>query len=233
MRAAIYSRVSTADQSADNQHEQLRQHAAAQGWALAAEYIEIESGARSDRPQLRAMLEAARRRRFDVLLFWSLDRLTREGAARTLEILNRLHQYGVRVRSYTEEYLDSCGIFAEAVIAILAAMAQQERHRISERTRAGMERARKAGRPIGRPRRQLPATGLEEIRRGALSLAAAARAWQISPDTLRRRLRVQPSSNTATDTPASASAATSQTSEPAAAGLAGATETPAAAGAPS
>jgi DNA invertase Pin-like site-specific DNA recombinase len=74
-----------------------------------------------------------------VLLFWSLDRLRREGTVATLSHLQRLHQYGVGYRSYTEQYLDSTGIFKEAVIGILAAVAPQERIRLSERTVAGQE----------------------------------------------------------------------------------------------
>jgi len=69
----------------------------------------------------------ASQRRFDVLLFWSLDRLSREGALETLQHLNRLTGYGIQWRSLTEQYLDSTGMFREAVISILAVVAKQER----------------------------------------------------------------------------------------------------------
>jgi DNA invertase Pin-like site-specific DNA recombinase len=102
------------------------------------------------------MIRAAGQRKFDVLLFWSLDRLTREGALRTLQYLNTLSGYGVAYRSFTEPYLDSCGLFKDAVVAILGTIAKQEQVRIGERVRAGLERARRngtrTGRPIGRPR---------------------------------------------------------------------------------
>jgi len=75
-----------------------------------------------------------------------------------LQHLNRLSSYGVGFRSFTEPYLDSCGIFKDAVIAILGTIAKQERVRISERVRAGLDRAKsqgtKSGKPIGRPRGQ-------------------------------------------------------------------------------
>jgi DNA invertase Pin-like site-specific DNA recombinase len=77
-----------------------------------------------------------------VLAFWSLDRLSREGTVQTLNHLQRLTAYGVDYRSFTEQYLDSTGIFKDAVIGILAAVAKQERVRLSERTIAGLERAR-------------------------------------------------------------------------------------------
>jgi DNA invertase Pin-like site-specific DNA recombinase len=70
----------------------------------------------------------------------------------TLNHLQRLTGYGVDYRSFTEQYLDSTGIFKEAVIGILAAVAKQERVRLSERTVAGLERARAQGRVGGRPK---------------------------------------------------------------------------------
>ena len=85
-------------------------------------------------------------------LFWSLDRFSREGVLETLNHLQRLAAYGVGYRSFTEQYLDSCGVFKDAVLSILATIAKQERIRLSERTIAGLEKARKQGRVGGRPR---------------------------------------------------------------------------------
>ena len=81
------------------------------------------------------MMTAASRREFDLVLFWSLDRFSREGVLATLQYLQRLTSYGVGWRSFTEQYLDSCGIFRDAVLSILATIAAQERVRISERVR--------------------------------------------------------------------------------------------------
>jgi DNA invertase Pin-like site-specific DNA recombinase len=154
MRAAIYARVSKKDGSQDteNQTRQLRQFAASQGWEIVHEYTDRASGKRGDRDQFQRMFAAASRREFDVLLFWSLDRLSREGVVETLNHLQRLDGYAVAYRSFTEQYLDSTGIFKEAVIGILAAVAKQERVRRSERTIAGLERARAQGRVGGRPK---------------------------------------------------------------------------------
>jgi DNA invertase Pin-like site-specific DNA recombinase len=103
MRAAIYARVSTRDkQDTENQLSQLRDFARSQNWTITREYVDHESGATRDRADYREMWTAASRRRFDVLLFWSLDRLTRGGALETLSELNRLAGYGVQFRSYTE-----------------------------------------------------------------------------------------------------------------------------------
>jgi DNA invertase Pin-like site-specific DNA recombinase len=81
-----------------------------------------------------------------------LDRFSREGVRETLNHLERLTSYGVNWRSFTEQYLDSYGIFKDAVLAILAVIAKQGRVRLSERTLAGLARARKQGRVVGRPK---------------------------------------------------------------------------------
>ncbi len=154
MRVAIYARVSTKDgrQDAENQMRQLREFAGRMEWTIVHEYVDRASGKRGDREQFSKMFQAASRREFEVLLFWSLDRLSREGTVETLNHLQRLTSYGVNYRSFTEQYLDSTGIFKEAVIGILAAVAKQERVRISERVVAGLERAKAQGRVGGRPK---------------------------------------------------------------------------------
>jgi DNA invertase Pin-like site-specific DNA recombinase len=121
-----------------------------QGWVVVAVYADQLTVKNSDREQFQRMFQDASQRKFDVLLFWSLDRLSREGALETLQHLNRLTNYGIQWRSLTEQYLDSTGIFREAVISILAVVAKQERVRLSERTLAGLERARKHGKVLGR-----------------------------------------------------------------------------------
>jgi DNA invertase Pin-like site-specific DNA recombinase len=158
MRAALYLRVSTGTQTTDNQELILTEFLSKQNWTLSKSYRDVESGGTSDRPQFSQMMRDASKRSFDVLVFWSLDRLTREGAIQTLEYLNRLSGWGVGFRSYTEQYLDSCGLFKDAVIAILGTIAQQERIRLSERVKAGMDRARKQGKAIGKKPLQIDET---------------------------------------------------------------------------
>src|SRR5215472_8299636 len=154
MRVALYARVSTKDkgQETENQLCQLREFADRNGWRIVAEYIDYESGKASDRAQFQQMFNAASKRQFDVLLFWSLDRLSREGVLPTLQHLQRLTSYSIGYRSFTEQYFDSCGIFRDAVIAIVATVAKQERIRISEWVRAGLTTARNKGKRLGRPR---------------------------------------------------------------------------------
>jgi DNA invertase Pin-like site-specific DNA recombinase len=191
MKVALYGRVSKKDgtQDAANQMAQLRQFAATQRWTMVHEYTDRATGKHSDREQFQQMFQDASKRTFDVLLFWSLDRLSREGTVETLNHLQRLTHYGVHWRSYTEQYLDSTGIFREAVIGILAAVAKQERVRISERTIAGLERARKQGRFGGRPRSEDDPKLMAQVRKlrvDGMTIRDIAKHLGKSPTTITR-----------------------------------------------
>jgi DNA invertase Pin-like site-specific DNA recombinase len=192
MFTAIYARVSAADgrQEVENQLAELRRFASAQGWKVTGEYIDQDSGGKSNRVQFRRLFYDASQRRFDVVLFWALDRFTREGSLETLQYLNQLSSYGVGFRSFTESYLDSCGMFRDAIIAILGAIAKQERTRISERVHAGLARARargtRSGQPIGRPRVILNRDRILELRRQGLSWREIAAKLRAGATTVRR-----------------------------------------------
>jgi DNA invertase Pin-like site-specific DNA recombinase len=198
MKTAIYARVSTKDgrQDTENQLRQLRAFAETQAWTVVHEYVDRASGKRGDREQFQRMFAAASRREFDCLLFWSLDRLSREGTVETLNHLQRLTGYGINYRSFTEQYLDSTGVFKEAVIGILAAVAMQERVRLSERTIAGLQRAKAQGRVGGRPRvedaepRLLAKIG--RLRSEGWSIRVIAGKVGKSPNTILRLLRSDP-----------------------------------------
>jgi DNA invertase Pin-like site-specific DNA recombinase len=164
---AIYARVSTRDrQETLNQLAQLREFCRRQGWLVVTEYVDHETGSVSTRAEFQKMLLDASQRRFDVLLFWALDRLTREGTLATLQYLERLTSYQVGYKSFTEPYLDSCGTFKDVVISLLATMAKQERLRTSERVKAGLDRVRRQGKRLGRPPlRVLKPKDVTELRR--------------------------------------------------------------------
>ena len=153
MRIAIYSRTSTQKQDTENQLVQLREFAAKQNWQVTAEYVDNGcTGGNADREQFQKMFADASQRKFDLLLFWSLDRLSREGVYETLTHLNRLTSCGVEYKSFTEQFFDSCGVFRDAVISIMAVLAKQEKVRLIERTKAGLAIARAKGRRLGRPK---------------------------------------------------------------------------------
>jgi DNA invertase Pin-like site-specific DNA recombinase len=176
-------------QDTENQLAQLRQFCETQGWAVSMEYIDRASGKRSDREQFQALFEDASQRKFDLVLFWSLDRFSREGVRETLNHLERLTSYGVNYRSFTEQYLDSCGIFKDAVLAILAVIAKQERVRLSERTLAGLAKARKQGRVGGRPRLLVRRDQVAALRAKGLSITAISEKMEIPRTSVHRILK--------------------------------------------
>jgi DNA invertase Pin-like site-specific DNA recombinase len=134
------------------------------------------------------MLQDASKRRFDMLLFWSLDRLSREGVLETLQHLQRLTQAGVCYKSFTEQYFDSCGIFKDAVISIIATVAKQERLRIGERTRAGLATARLKGKTLGRPKLAVDRAQIASLRESGLSIRAIAKELNISTGSVMNNL---------------------------------------------
>jgi DNA invertase Pin-like site-specific DNA recombinase len=157
MRIAIYARVSTDDKGQDpeNQLRQLRQWCADAGHTVVHEYIDHDSGRKGakERKQFARLFEDAHQRQFDCVLFWALDRFTREGMTPTIGYLQRLAGCGVSFHSYTEATDNE--LVGNILLAVMSSLAKVESQKIGERTRAGMARARikgtKSGKPIGRP----------------------------------------------------------------------------------
>ena len=131
-------RVSTSKQDNEHQLAQLHEFAARNDWQVFDCYVDIESGSTSERAQFQRMLADASKRKFDLVLFWALDSFLRQGVLDTLQYFNRLESYGVSYKSFTEPFFDSCGIFKETVVVIMATLAKQERVKRAERTRAGL-----------------------------------------------------------------------------------------------
>lgn len=191
MRCVIYSRVSTEEQSTDNQLRQLREYADRQSWNIIEEIQDVASGGKSveERQGLKKVFTMARQRKFDVLLFWSLDRFSREGSRKTLEYLTKLDDYRVKWHSYTEEYISSLGIFSDAIISLMACLAKQERIRISERTKAGLARVKAKGKILGRPTDVIADTEqIRELRRSGHSLSEISRITGVSKTRVHRLL---------------------------------------------
>src|ERR1700674_2194087 len=176
MRSAIYARVSTFDQEPENQLAEIRRYVAARGWT-AVEYVDRGiSGAKDRRPALDQLLTDARRRRFDVLVCWRLDRLGRN-LRHLVTLIEALQTLGIAFVSLNEG-IDATTPAGKLQMHILGAIAEFERARIAERVKAGLQRGRAQGKRLGRPRKVRPAVVVP-----GGSVREAARAWGVSKST--------------------------------------------------
>lgn len=188
---AIYARVSTTDkgQDTENQLHQLREYCARSGWRISKEYVDHVSGKTGNRDAFKQLFEDASRKQFDVVLVWALDRFTREGVYETFDYVRKLTLHGVQFESYSEAHFRTTGPAGELMLAIAAWIAKQERLRISERTKAGMDRARRAGKHCGRPARVFRRDQALEMKAEGQSLRAIAKKLGVSFTTVARALK--------------------------------------------
>jgi putative DNA-invertase from lambdoid prophage Rac len=153
VKPVIYGRVSDPSQTTSNQILQLTSWAESRGWGTPAVYEETESAWKAGHQKvLAALLEDARKGKFDTLLVWALDRLSREGSLAILSLIHRLKGFGVKVISFQESWTEAPGELAEVLYAIAGWVARMESQRRSERTKAGLDRRRKEGQKLGRPK---------------------------------------------------------------------------------
>ena len=152
-KVIIYLRVSSAEQTVENQLPALEKWIGDRGHELAEVYAEAESAWRSGHQRELARLFAdLRRRKADICLVWALDRLSREGVAAILNMVDRFKRYGVRVVSLQESWTEAPGDMADLLYAITGWVANFESKRKSERTRAGLARAVAQGKQLGSPK---------------------------------------------------------------------------------
>ena len=149
-KVAIYCRVSTDKQEADNQFIQLREYCSKSNYTIFNEYVDIISGKTTSRPRYDKMFNDAHKKLYDLVLFWDLSRFSRAGTLFTLQKLKELDNLNIDWESYQEPYFKSVGQFKDVVISIISTVAKIERQKISERTKAGLERARRNGAKIGK-----------------------------------------------------------------------------------
>jgi len=174
--------VSTLDQQPENQLAELRRYAEARGWT-AVEYVDHGvSGAKDSRPALDRMVKDAKRRKFDVLLVWKLDRLGRS-LKHLITLLDDLATLGVAFVSLGES-VDATTPAGKLSMAVLAAIAEFERGRIVERVRAGLARAKAQGKRLGRQPYAITAERFEAV--AHLSLRDAAIALSVSRSVVHR-----------------------------------------------
>ena len=185
MKAALYARVSTLNQNPDNQLVEIRRYAAARGWET-SEYVDHGvSGSEDRRAALDALVQDVRRRRVDVVVCWRLDRLGR-GLRHLVALLDEMHSLGVAFVSLNEG-IDCTTPAGRLQLHILAALAEFERARIAERVKAGLARAKRNGRKLGRPRLRIAKADV--ARTAHLSVRDGAKVLGVSRSALDRARR--------------------------------------------
>lgn len=153
MRVAVYARVSTREQTPDNQLEDLRRYCQGRSWEITKEFIDQGiSGAKDDRPALRELMDAVRKRRADAVLVWRFDRFARS-LKHLINTLTEFNDMGIHFVSYSES-LDTSTSQGRLVFSILGAIGEFERDLITERVNSGIRRAKAAGIRFGRPRNE-------------------------------------------------------------------------------
>lgn len=172
IKVAIYCRVSTGKQEVENQLLQLREYCKKCNYEIFKEYVDVISGKEISRPAYDLMFFDAHKRLFDLVLFWDLSRFSRAGTLFTLQKLKELENLGIEWESYQESYFKSAGQFKDVVLSIIATIAKIEREKISERTKAGLERTKnkhligKRGKDKN-PRKTRNDRGFKRLKRGS------------------------------------------------------------------
>jgi DNA invertase Pin-like site-specific DNA recombinase len=185
-RAALYFRVSSDQQSTECQRPEVEQLARARGLHVVSVYEEQASAAKH-RPEYEKMLRDAKKGSFNVLIVWAIDRFGRS-MTRNLGDVLELDRVGVQVVSVRETWLDTGGPVRDLLVAIFSWVAEQERARLVERTKAGMSAARKRGSRIGRPRARLDVDRLRELHGQGLPVRQIAAELGVGASTVQRHL---------------------------------------------
>lgn len=164
MKVALYARVSKDEASSDgrmqdpsNQLVPLRAFCKSMNWEISKEFVDYASGGNSNRPEFQKMLAEVRQRHFDLIFVWALDRFSREGMTNTLSYIRQLRDYKTALKSLQEPWLDTSqqGI-ADLLLGIFSWVAEQEKKRISDRTKAGLAKLKASGVKLGRPWHKRP-----------------------------------------------------------------------------
>lgn len=187
MRAAIYARVSTANNGQDPrvQTRELQEYCQRRGWAVAGEYVDIGiSGTKEKRPELDRLMKEAHGRRFDAVVVWRFDRFARS-VSHLLRALETFQALGIQFVSLSEQ-LDTSTPTGKMVFTVLGAVAELERSLIAERVKAGLRNARAKGQRLGRPPRDLDAAKIAKLRAQGLAWRAIAAQLGVGLATLHR-----------------------------------------------
>ena len=186
---AIYARVSTDKQKVDMQLRELRSFVKRSGWKIYNEFIDHGfTGANTNRPAFNAMMDDAKKRKFDVLLIWKLDRLSRS-MKDLINTLDELDHYGINFISY-DNNLDTTTPTGKLVFHVIGAVAEFEKDIIRDRVIAGLTHAKSKGKRLGRPPlSQGTLTEAKKLLKEGLSMRAVERKLGLGEGTIRKKLK--------------------------------------------
>ena len=190
MKIAIYTRVSTQDQSVEMQTSDLRRYCEQRGFRIYKEYSDQGvSGSKDKRPALDELMADAKKRKFDAVLVWRFDRFARS-TKHLITALEEFRHLGIEFISY-QENIDTSSPFGKAMFTIVSAIAELERNILLERVRAGLKRAKDNGQILGRPKRlDLDVKELRKMRdKEKLSFRQIAKRVKACPATVYKSLK--------------------------------------------
>jgi len=188
MKIAIYTRVSTQDQSVEMQTSDLRRYCEQRGFEIHKEYSDKGiSGTKDRRPALDELMSDAKKKKFDAVLCWRFDRFARS-TKHLITALEEFRHLGIEFISY-QENIDTSSPLGRALFIIVGAIAELERNIILERVRAGLKRAKENGVILGRPKKlDLDAQELQKMRDGGLSFRQIGKKVKACPATVYKTL---------------------------------------------
>jgi putative DNA-invertase from lambdoid prophage Rac len=202
MRAAIYLYVSKKEgfQAAELQLLQMKATASRDGWEIYRTYCDIGLASREKRAEYEKMISDAEHRRFDVLLFWSLENLSFKNTAQTLALLQQLSKWRICFCSYKEQHLNTCHFLKDAVLSLIATFAQQDRVYIGYQTVRGLEKQRQTQKPgpagqlgPGRPPAKFDREKAKKLHAEGVRYEKIAKACGVSKATISRYFKSLPS----------------------------------------
>lgn len=190
-RVGIYCRVSTKEQTTQNQLLDLRRYCEARGWRVVEECVDNGvSGSKGERPALSQVLELARKRKIDILVIWRLDRLFRS-LKHLILTTEELAALGVSLVSYSES-IDLTTPQGELILGVLGALAQFERSLIVERVRSGLRRAVAQGKVLGRPKVTVDPATVRGLHSEGRTLCEIASVLGVGKSTVHRLISQKP-----------------------------------------
>lgn len=192
MKAALYARVSTANNGQDPevQLRELREYCQRRGWEMAGEYVDVGiSGAKETRPELNRLMDDAKRRRFDAVVVHRFDRFARS-VSHLLRALEEFKALGIEFVSLSEQ-VDTSTPTGKMVFTVLGAVAELERSLIAERVKAGLRNAKAKGKRLGRPPAFVDPDRIATLRAQGLSWKVISAELGVAVSTLRRSLEAR------------------------------------------